>query len=342
MIRAATRTVDMAEFYLTNGPDRAASALEPTLKALEEVGGRGVKLRLLLSARMLEQDPVSIARLKAIPGAELRPFDFGPGVRGILHAKYFIIDGAEAFLGSQNFDWRALTHIHETGLRFRTPELVKPLAEIFEIDWAFATRKVLPAFPKAADTNARPVYELVASPPHFNPPGVRPALQALTELLGQAKTRIRIQLLTYSPVSAKVRFWPLLDNALRAAAVRGAKVQLIVADWNLEKPAVDHLKSLALLPNLEIGIVSIPEAASGHIPYARVTHSKYMTVDGGILWLGTSNWSEDYFTESRNVELIARDPELASQADAIFERLWTSRYCAKLDPARTYTPRKRD
>lgn len=342
MIGAATRTVDMAEFYVTNGPDRATSALEPTLAALERAGARGVKIRVLLSARMLGQDPATVARLKAIPGAELRSFDFGAGVRGILHAKYFIVDRAEAFLGSQNLDWRALQHIHETGLRFRTPELVKPLAEIFEVDWAFANSKLRPNFPKPADATARPSYELVASPPFLNPPGVRPALPALTELLGQAKVRIRIQLLTYSPVSGRVRFWPVLDNALRAAAVRGAKVHLIVADWNLEQPAVDHLKSLALLPNLEIGIVSIPEASGGHIPYARVTHSKYMTVDGGTLWLGTSNWSEDYFTDSRNVELIARDPDLAAQADAIFDRLWSSRYCARLDPARTYTPRKRD
>ena len=342
MIRTARRSIDMAEFYLTNGPDRGTSALEPTLKALEEAGARGVKIRVLLSSRMLEQDPPSVARLKAIPGAEMRSFDFGPGVRGILHAKYFLVDGVDAFVGSQNLDWRALQHIHETGLRFRNPELLKPLAAIFANDWSFAASKLRPTFPKPPDTTARPAYELVASPPFLNPPGVRPALTALTELLGQAKECIRIQLLTYSPVSGRVRFWPALDNALRAAAVRGIKVQLIVADWNLEKPAIDHLKSLAMLPNVEIGIVAIPEASSGHIPYARVVHSKYMTLDGGILWLGTSNWSEDYFTESRNVEIIARDPELAAKADAIFARLWGSRYCMRLDPAKTYLPRRRD
>lgn len=342
MIRSAKRSVDLAEFYVTNGPDRKTSALEPVLLALEEAGARGVKVRVLLSSRMLEQDPASVARLKAIPGAELRPFDFGTGVRGILHAKYFLVDGADAFLGSQNLDWRALQHIHETGLRFRNPELVKPLAEIFEVDWAFAASKVRPTFPKTVETAARPAYELVASPPFMNPPGVRPALAALTELLGQAGSRIRVQLLTYSPVAGRVRYWPAIDSALRAAAVRGVKVQLIVADWNLEKPAVDHLKSLAVLPNVEIGIVSIPEASSGHIPFARVTHSKYMTVDGGILWLGTSNWSEDYFTESRNIELIARDKDLAAQADAIFERLWRSRFCTRLDAAKSYVARRRD
>ncbi len=342
MIRSARRSIDLAEFYVTNGPDRGTSALEPVLRALEEAGARGVKVRVLLSARMLDQDPPSVARLRAIPGAEVRAFELGPGSRGILHAKYFLVDGAEAFVGSQNLDWRALQHIHETGLRFRTPELVQPLAAIFETDWAFAGSKLRPAFPKAPEPTARPAYELVASPPFLNPPGVRAALAALPELLGQARERIRVQLLTYTPVAGRVRFWPLLDNALRAAAVRGVKVQLMVADWNLERPAVDHLKSLALLPNIEVGIVSIPEAAGGHIPYARVTHSKTMVIDGGLLWLGTSNWGEDYFTESRNVEIIARDADLAAQAEAVHQRLWTSRYCVRLDPAKAYVPRKRD
>lgn len=74
MIRSARQRVDLAEFYVTNGPDRASSALEPVLRALEEAGARGVKVRVLLSARMLDQDPPSVARLRAIPGAECGPW----------------------------------------------------------------------------------------------------------------------------------------------------------------------------------------------------------------------------------------------------------------------------
>jgi len=54
-------------------------------------------------------------------------------------------------------------------------------------------------------------------------------------------------------------------------------------------------------------VVSIPEAKEGHIPFARTIHSKYLVVDGTQLALGTSNWEESYFMESRNVELIFRD-----------------------------------
>ncbi|MDE3246992.1 MAG: hypothetical protein KGN80_12965, partial [Acidobacteriota bacterium] len=339
MIREAKRSVDMAEFYVSNSSD---GYLEPVLRELEKAGARGVKVRVMLSALMLDGDQPSVARLRAIPGAEVRVFDFGPGKWGILHAKYFIVDGEDAYVGSQNLDWRSLQHIHETGLRFRTASLVAPLREIFEIDWAFCQTHKLPTLPPGEAPTLRPLLELVASPPSLTPPSIRAALPALQELLGQAKSRIRIQLLTYSPVSGKTRFWPALDNALRAAAVRGVSVQLLVSDWNLASPAVDHLKSLTLIPNVEVKIASIPESAKGHIPFARVVHSKYMTVDGSLLWVGTSNWGEDYFMDSRNVELILRDASLAAQGDRIFERLWNSPFASRLDSAKTYIPRVRE
>jgi len=89
-------------------------------------------------------------------------------------------------------------------------------------------------------------------------------------------------------------------------------------------------------------VVSIPEAKEGHIPFARTIHSKYLVVDGTQLALGTSNWEESYFMESRNVELIFRDSPLAAQATGIFDRLWNSRYAFALDPVKTYEKRKVD
>jgi phosphatidylserine/phosphatidylglycerophosphate/cardiolipin synthase-like enzyme len=184
--------------------------------------------------------------------------------------------------------------------------------------------------------------ELVASPPFLTPKDIRPSIEALLDLLDQAKESVRVQLLTYSPISGQDRFWPLLDNALRAAAVRGVKVRLLVSDWVLGGRALPHLKALALIPNLEVRIASIPEAKEGHIPYARTVHSKYLVVDGVHLALGTSNWEESYFTESRNIELLFRDSPLAAQAAGIFDRLWSSRYTFPLDPEKVYEKRKVD
>ncbi|NTV74301.1 MAG: phospholipase, partial [Holophaga sp.] len=119
-------------------------------------------------------------------------------------------------------------------------------------------------------------------------------------------------------------------------------VDLLVSDWVFKSRGLDHLKSLALIPNIDVRIASIPEASTGHIPYARTVHSKYVVLDGATLWVGTSNWEEDYFEASRNVEAILRQPALAKQGGEIFEKLWTSGYVKKLEPMKAYTPRKVD
>ena len=339
MVRGATASVDVAEFYVTNRP---GSALEPVLAELEKAGARGVKVRFLLSSKMLDQDPASVARIRNIPSAEVRSFDLSGVSKGILHAKYFVVDGKEAFLGSQNFDWRSLEHIHELGVRTIDTRIVVRLAELFAIDWRFAMDHKLPDLPAQSPLASRPAVELVASPPFLTPKDLRPALDALMELIGQAKTSVRVQLLVYSPISGQDHFWPVLDNALRAAAVRGVKVRLLVSDWVLAGRALPHLKALTLIPNLEVKVASIPEAKEGHIPFSRTVHSKYLVVDETHLALGTSNWEESYFTDSRNIELIFRDSPMAAQAARIHDRLWNSRFAFVLDPAKTYEKRKVD
>ncbi len=137
------------------------------------------------------------------------------------------------------------------------------------------------------------------------------------------------------------RHYALIDNALRDAAVRGVKVRLAVADWSTGEPAISHLKSLSLLPGISIKVCTVPQAAAGYIPFSRVLHSKYMTVDGSVLWLGTSNWGGGYLDESRNLELVVRDAALAGRASALFAHVWDSPYCAPLDVAKTYPPVKR-
>ncbi|HEY3400054.1 MAG TPA: phospholipase D-like domain-containing protein [Geothrix sp.] len=339
MIRRAKASVDAAEFYVTNRP---GSALEPVLVELEKAGTRGVAVRFLFSSKMLNEDLASVARIRRIPGAQVRSFDLAGVSRGILHAKYFVVDGKEAFVGSQNFDWRALEQIHELGVRTTDARIVPQLSRLFAIDWAFAEGRKIPELPAQPPVTARPAVELVASPPFLTPRDIRPAIEALVELIGQAKQSVRVQLLTYSPIAGQDRFWPLLDNALRAAAVRGVKVHLMVSDWVLGGRALPHLKALSLIPNLEVRVVTIPEAKEGHIPYARTVHSKYLVVDDAHLALGTSNWEESYFTESRNVELIFRDSPLAAQAARIHDRLWNSRYAFALDPVKAYEKRKVD
>jgi hypothetical protein len=63
-----------------------------------------------------------------------------------------------------------------------------------------------------------------------------------------------------------------------------------------------------------------------------------MVVDGKVAWLGTSNWSGDYFLGTRNIELIFKDDKVVPMLAKIFEAYWAGPFSEALDPAKDYPP----
>jgi phosphatidylserine/phosphatidylglycerophosphate/cardiolipin synthase-like enzyme len=343
MFDAAQREIAIAQYYVAGEP---GEALDGLIARLEAAAARGVKLRFLMEDKGQRISvPATLARLRAIAGAEFRVLDFGklsPG--GIIHAKYIVVDRRVAFVGSQNFDWRALKHIHETGLRISEPALVSQVQAIFEHDWQAQARLAagqpvapLPAGSAPFDLS-QPAF-LVASPRAFNPPGVGDAQEVLPQLLAAARREVKVQLLDYAPLSyatGRRPFYAVIDNAVRAAAARGVRIKLMVSHWNTEEPAIHHLKSLALLPEVEVRVVTLPQASQGFIPFARVIHSKAMVIDDELAWLGTSNWAGGYLDKSRNLEVVLRSPAMAQRLAALHEQTWSSAYAQPLDVNRLY------
>ncbi len=74
------------------------------------------------------------------------------------------------------------------------------------------------------------------------------------------------------------------------------------------------------------------------IPFARVNHNKYMVTDNAA-YIGTSNWSGDYFVDTAGVGLVITPPvsnrkrnplPIRDQLQAVFERDWNSVYASNL------------
>jgi phosphatidylserine/phosphatidylglycerophosphate/cardiolipin synthase-like enzyme len=150
-----------------------------------------------------------------------------------------------------------------------------------------------------------------------------------------------VQLLSYSlEIEGSREKFTSIDQALRRAARRGVRVQMLVSNWNLRVPQVKSLQELARVPNIEIQFAAIPPNRGGFIPYARVIHSKVMRVDDAVSWVGTSNWGHEYFFRSRNIEVVLRLPAVARVLDEIFLSLWNGPYAQRLDPEKEYTPPK--
>ncbi len=340
---SAKKEIVIGQFYAVN---HAGSPFAKVMEHLKAAGKRGVKIRFLLEKKgvSLSEAP-TIEELKAIPNLELRIIDFDKISGGIVHAKYLAVDGRAAYLGSQNFDWRSFSHIHETGLSISDPTVVAQVQSIFEQDWkaqaAIAEGKPAPLAERGAAAPAinGPAF-LLSSPAAYTPAGIGHSEAVLPALLAEAKTEVRVQLLDYAPLSYgpnRTRpYYAVIDNALRAAAQRGVKVKLMVSNWNTEKPAINYLKSLAVLPNVEIRIVTLPTASTGFIPFARVTHSKTMSIDGKLAWVGTSNWSGGYLDNSRNLEMVLRNEAMAQRLAALHEQMWSSSYAAPIDINKDY------
>jgi phosphatidylserine/phosphatidylglycerophosphate/cardiolipin synthase-like enzyme len=340
----ARSEIVIGQFYAVVKP---GSVFDKVVQHLEAAGKRGVKIRFLLDQKGvgLSEQP-TIERLKAIPNIEFRVIDFNKLTgNGIIHAKYLVVDGKTAYVGSQNFDWRSFEHIHETGLRITDPKVVAQVLAIFNQDWRAqaltAQGQIVPVLNvKTALPDIRQEAFLLASPNQYNPAGVGDSETGLPALLAEARREVRIQLLDYAPLSYGPKgtrpYYAVIDNAVRSAANRGVKVKLMVSNWNLEQPAQAYLKSLAILPNVEIRVVTLPVASTGFIPFARVIHSKTMVIDDQVAWVGTSNWAGGYLDLSRNLEVVMRNEKMAQRLAALHEQTWSSSYAQALDINKQY------
>jgi phosphatidylserine/phosphatidylglycerophosphate/cardiolipin synthase-like enzyme len=348
MIASAKKTILLSEFYASDvGSEReqviqkkSTTALGPVLAALDQASDRGVKIRFLLDESFLAKYPATVERLRQMKEVTVRAIDASKRYGGIQHSKYIVVDGEESFVGSQNFDWRSLTHIQEIGLHIKSSAVAGGLSDIFDTDWALAEEGA--ADDKRSHAHASTVPEtrarsgealgLFADPKGWLPDETRWDLKRLVSLIDGAKKSVSVQVLTYSTQNRDKSEFKDLDDALRRAAGRGVTVHLLVSHWgaNSGSAARKSVESLAAVDNVEVKVLTIPPWSGGEIPFARVAHAKYMVVDGRSAWVGTSNWEGDYFLKSRNVAVVANDGDLAPRLGRIFEDGWGSNYAKTL------------
>ncbi|AKT42660.1 phospholipase D [Chondromyces crocatus] len=346
MIQGATTTLDIAQFYISDAP---GSRLGPILGDVEAAAARGVQVRILVDEIFYRRYPDAADHLATRPGVTVRRFDGQKNMGGVLHAKYMLVDGRETYLGSQNFDWRALEHIYELGLRVRLPSVTATFEQVFALDWALAGGDATAALQAGAGAETTPagVIEMkqegerlrllpVASPRGFLPGEVSWDLPRMRAMLDASRTSVELQLLSYRAAMRDGSPFPDLDESLRRAAERGVRVRLLVADWSKREDTSRALKALADVPGIEVKFISIPRWSGGFIPFARVAHAKYLVVDGREAWVGTSNWEGDYFTKSRNVGLILEGGVIPRQLGGIFRQLWDGPYVERVNPRATY------
>ena len=302
-----------------------------------------------------------LKQLKAA-GAEIRAVNFTRLLHaGVLHTKFIVADQANFYVGSANMDWRSLTQVKEVGITVRDcPIISTDLLKIFEVYWTLGVSdSVLPKkWPEALSTtiNAENPASirlrstdsqvfLSSSPPQFNPEGRTNDIDAILNVIERAEKFINIAVMDYFPAflySNNKAFWPVIDNALRKAAIeRGVQVKVMASKWKYTRKVLKpYLQSLAAIKNMyskgsiDARIFVVPSnSQQAEIPFARVNHNKYMVTDKDAL-IGTSNWSADYFVTTGGVSFVSReanhtcyrDHSLREELTSLFLRDWFSDY----------------
>ncbi|MEW6042596.1 MAG: phospholipase D-like domain-containing protein [Elusimicrobiota bacterium] len=355
MINKAVKSIDMEQFYIANMP---GEPLEAVLNAIKEAAERSVKIRVIVDSMMMKESSVSVEPLKSVANFEVRVMDFKKLAGGVQHAKFFIVDDKEVFVGSQNFDWRALKHIHELGVRIKSERAAKTFKTIFEHDWKVSAaddtktaeeifhkmdfNPVTKKSPEKAMFNGSPIsYYLAFSPQKLKPPKFNSEIDEILGLIEKAKKTILIQVMTYSILDYDNTRWNELNDALEQAAKRGVNIKMVLADWTMGKKTDKDIKNLSKIPNIKIKISSIPEYTGGFIPFSRVEHCKYMVVDDKTALISTSNWSKSYFYSSRDAAVIMKGKTAADAVKDVFQKAWNGPYVRLVDTEKEYQPVQR-
>lgn len=351
MINKAEKSIDIETFYFAS---EKGEVLEKILLALKEAARRGVKIRIIVDLSFYESSDKSVDLLENIPNIIIRKIDFKRLSGGVMHAKYFITDRENLFLGSQNMDWRAIKHIHEIGVRIKDKNLSSVFCRIFESDWGLCENKESDIFADSVIINfSSPAiinsdfYGKISLYPAFSPsnlifPDFENEEEQILKVIRKTKRKLIVQVYSYSLLANNDEgYYDRIDKELRKAGERGVKVKIILPDWAIRKSAIKDIQDLSTARNIEIKFITIPQYSGGFIPYARVDHCKYLVSDDSVSVISTSNWEWSYFNASRNATLVITNSKVNQQLTGLFRGVWKSPYVKLVDPYEQYEPVRR-
>lgn len=367
LISVAESSLDVASFYwtLTNNDTKTdeptASQGEHILEELGQLSGK-VSVRVAVDTPS-KGKPLDDIQFLVNSGADVRMVNMRELTTGVLHTKFWIVDKKHIYIGSANMDWRSLTQVKELGaVVYDCGCLAEDLGKIFEAYWYLSQTKTIPApWPSEYSTlynkdspmqvslngSDSSVY-LSSSPPSLCAEGRTPDLQSILSVISDAQKFVYIAVMNYLPImeySKSKGYWADIDTQLRQVAYEhNVRVRLLISCWNSTSSIMlSFLRSLASLRDnnkldVQVKIFIVPSnPRQEEIPFARVNHNKYMVTDR-VAYIGTSNWSGDYFVNTAGSALVVNQtsaksgsPTVQEQLQAVFERDWDSSYSKEIN-----------
>lgn len=331
---------------------------ERIASVLAAAAGRGVRVRVLLDGSPVggvEEDEHRVVRGLLAAGVEVRWLAGAPDIvkrYRYLHAKYALVDGRAAWIGSENFGNAGFPPDREGNrgwsLIAEDPELAAILRHVFEADFD----------PRRPDSIAarEAILEPLPSPPSMStwssgtPSGPRSARivlapdttfdpEGILDFFASATQRLSIDAFYLDEV------WrdkpnPFLEAAF-AAARRGVSVRILLdgswasveSDSGTNDDVLGRINDRAKDESLRLEV----RLLKPHGSIERL-HNKGAVVDGRAVLVSSMNWALGSATENREVGLIVEDSDLARTFETSFDADWEGRPTSGVDGWRLEDP----
>lgn len=282
----------------------------PVIAALGRAVQRGVKCRVLvdafgsrprLAALVPQLQSLGIATRIALPvrvGRKAARFDLRN------HRKLAVIDGRIGYTGSQNMiaaDFKAGFTYSELMVRIEGPSALQ-LQAVFASDWYVETAEYVGAacFPEPVAAGDVPAQVLPNGPSS----STQPAQRMVVNLIHSATRRVVVTTPYFIPSQP-------FQNALETAVLRGAQVHLIVGA-HMDQFLVGNAQR-SYYEELLVAGVQI------HAYREAFLHTKSVSIDGEVAWIGTCNMDMRSFELNEEVVALFFDPRIASRLAVIEE-----------------------
>ncbi|MBA2412376.1 MAG: cardiolipin synthase [Burkholderiaceae bacterium] len=294
-------------FYIFGDDARSALVIE----ALGRAVVRGVVCRVLVDAfgsrpslRTLlpKLRALGIAVLVALPVRVARKtarFDLRN------HRKIVVVDGRIGYTGSQNLvsaDFKPGLTYSELMVRIEGPSALQ-LQAVFGSDWFVESGEFIgeQAFPIPAAVGETPAQMLANGPSS----STQRAHRMVVNLIYSATRRVVVTTPYFIPSQS-------LQDAMETAVHRGAEVHLIVDD-HIDQFFVGNAQR-SYYESLLLAGVQI------HAYTEAFLHTKSVSIDGQVAWIGSSNLDMRSFELNEEVVALFFDPRIAAQLGAIEAR----------------------
>lgn len=270
-----------------------------------------------------------------------------PWKYGIIHSKILVADSQHFYLGSANVGSRGLSWTKEIGMLVTNCSILATDAKkIFDVYWHIDGMKKLPQkYPSHLSTEINSqspikifnkldnsIYKIFlgSSPKSLCADGRSDDLDAILNVIKHAQKFIYIAVNEYIPMDLwkNKQPWTIIDDQIRIAVQeRHVQVKFLVNSRASHKDLMlKHLKSLKQSNPDKIDIKMYKADLRGF----QGSHNKLMVTEKACL-IGTSNWTEDYFSTTAGVTFVIEpvnkdrsNQDLRDQMEDIFFRDYNS------------------